>query len=200
MPNWCNNYVEIRHPDAGQVTRAFEALQRGEFLQEFLPCPQELRDTVSGFPGDDKAQAHAAQVARNIEKYGAADWYQWQTSHWGTKWDVGGTDANVELQDANTVTASFDSAWAPPTQAYQHLEQLGFEIDAWYHEPGMAFCGRYTNGEDDYREYSDADKDTVREMVGEELDDFWCISECMAEWEEDDLETDLDDGPRSTNE
>lgn len=188
MPNWCNNFLELRHPDPEQITRAEDALQRGAFLQEFLPCPQELLDPRTGQYGGEDAEANDALRETLAAKYGYCGWYDWQIANWGTKWDVGGTDACVDRPDANTVTASFDSAWAPPVQAYQQLEQLGFEITALYHEPGMAFCGQYADGQDDCREYSGHSGESVRQIVGQELDDFWNISADM----DPDLDPSLD--------
>lgn len=52
----------------------------------------------------------------------------------------------------------------------------------------MCFCGVYEGNEeddyDDYYEYSGETSETIRQAVGEELDDFWGLSERMAEWEE----------------
>jgi hypothetical protein len=66
--------------------------------------------------------------------------------------------------------------------------ELGFEIEAFYYEPGMQFVGKWVDGEDDCIEYGGATADTVREMIGEELDDYFCISEGMVEWEEENKE------------
>ena len=192
MPNWCNNSITLRHKDSAMVQRAQEALANGRLLQEFIPCPQDLIDTVSGFPGEDKRAAHEAQMKRNIELYGYKDWYDWNVANWGTKWDVGGDDGLTQRLDPNTLQASFDSAWAPPINAYEKLCAMGFEIEAFYHECGMAFCGKWTGNEedffDDYYEYGGESSATVREVIGEELDDFWCISEDMANWEEENAE------------
>jgi hypothetical protein len=65
---------------------------------------------------------------------------------------------------------------------------LGFEIEAFYYEPGMCFVGKWDNGIDEYYEYSGATSETVREMIGAELDDYFAISESMAEWEEENAE------------
>jgi hypothetical protein len=66
---------------------------------------------------------------------------------------------------------------------------MGFEIEAYYNEPGMAFCGKWTGDEtdsfDDYYEYSGETSETVREVIGEDLDDYFGISEDMAQWEEE---------------
>jgi hypothetical protein len=155
-------------------------------LTEFLPTPQELIDTVSGFVSEDKQAAHDLQQEANRKKYGHPDWYQWNIANWGTKWDFG--LENVEQPDPNTVTAAFDSAWAPPTRAYEQLMELGFEITAYYYEPGMAFVGKWEDGCDDYYEYGGETSETVREAIGEELDDYFGISESMADWEAENAE------------
>lgn len=188
MPNWCNNSITLKHKDPQMIERAHKALVDGRLLQEFIPCPQDLLDTVAGFPGADKQAAHEAQEKSNLEKYGHKNWYDWNIANWGTKWDVGGDDGLTQKLDANTLEASFDSAWAPPCAAYEQLAAMGFIIKAYYDEPGMCFCGVWTGDEeeffDDYREYSGETSETVREVISEELDDFWGLSERMAEWEE----------------
>ncbi len=183
MPNWCNNSITLKHKDPAMIERAFKALCAGSFLNEFFPCPEELHDHES-------PQYDEELVKKFKEKYGASCWYDWQVSNWGTKWDIGGDDGLIQKLDANTIDASFDSAWAPPTAAYEKLIELGFYIKAYYNEPGMCFCGVWEgdteNGfDDDYIEYSSETADTVREAIGEELDDFWCISEDMRQWEEE---------------
>jgi hypothetical protein len=184
MPNWCSNGITLRHADPAMIDRVIKG-QEG-LLMEFLPTPQELLDTVAGFVGEDKQAAHEAQIARNLEKYGHTDWYNWNIANWGTKWDF--NLESVERVDANTVTGSFESAWAPPTTAYERLMDLGFEITAFYYEPGMAFVGKWEDGYDDYFEYGGYDSTTVRDHIGDELDDYFGISESMAEWEAENAE------------
>jgi len=189
MPNWCNNSITLKHKDPVMIERAHKALCAGEFLNEFIPVPQELKDTVAGFMGEDKRAEHEAQQARNIAQFGYKDWYDFCVGTWGTKWDVGGDDGLIQKLDANTIEASFDSAWSPPIEAYRKLCALGFEIKAYYDEPGMCFCGVYEGNEDDdyddYYEYSGETSKTVRDVIGEELDDYFSISENMAQWEEE---------------
>jgi hypothetical protein len=158
------------------IERAAKALSEGTFLQEFIPCPKELTETVAQFGTNDHEKA-------NREKYGYGSWYDFNIANWGTKWDV--NSDNVAIEDANTVSASFDSAWSPPITAYERLMELGFEIEAFYYEPGMQFVGKWADGIDECIEYGGATADTVRDMIGEELDDYFAISESMVEWEED---------------
>ena len=180
MPNWCNNGITLRHADPAMIDRVIKG-QEG-LLMEFLPTPKELTETVAGFMGEDKRAAHEAQQAANIEKYGYKDWYDWNVANWGTKWDV--NLDSVGREDANTVRASFESAWSPPTTAYEKLMELGFEVTAYYYEPGMCFVGKWENGEDEYYEYGGESSTTVREAIGEELDDYFGISEELANYEE----------------
>lgn len=202
MPNWCSNGITLRHADPAMIDRVVKG-QEG-LLMEFLPTPQALTETVAGSFGDDEKQrALEAQQLDNLAKYGAKDWYDWNIANWGTKWDF--ALENLERKDSNTVTASFESAWAPPTDAYIKLCALGFEIEAFYYEPGMCFVGKWTGDEecfdDDYYEYSGETSATVREAIGAELDDYWGISEEIAQYEdEENQEIDLDGGLSSTNE
>lgn len=144
MPNWCENGITLRHADPAMIDRAMNSEQ---LLTEFLPTPQELYHTVSG--GEEHGDAaHKAQQQANIKRYGFEDWYGWNLANWGTKWDF--ALENIDRPDPNTLTAGFCSAWSPPVKAYRRLEELGFEIEAYYFEFGNAFCGRYTTeyGED----------------------------------------------------
>jgi hypothetical protein len=106
----------------------------------------------------------------------------------------------VEIQEDGRLTLSFDSAWAPPTAAYDKLLDLGFSVRGYYYEGGMAFCGVYDEGYDDYFEISDMSWEEVKDEIPEALDEMFCISECMQEWAEENQEIDLDGGVSATNE
>lgn len=134
MPNWCMNNITVEHEDSGMVDRFEKAYNSGKTCEEFLPLPE------------------------------GEDWYDWQINNWGTKWDFGadiGTDKTPEqyalkaTRVGNQVSASFDSAWSPPVGLYDKLFELGYNVKATYWEPGMAFCGIWDNGYDNYIEYTD---------------------------------------------
>lgn len=174
MPNWCSNGITLRHADPAMIDRVLNA--KDGLLQEFIPCPQELTEAVANFETNEDM----------VAKYGFSSWYDWSINNWGTKWDF--ALENVDRVDANTVTAAFDSAWSPPVTAYEKLLDLGFEITAYYYEPGMQYVGKWDNGDDECIEYGQFTADTVRDAIGEELDDYFAISENMAEWEEENQE------------
>ena len=132
MPNWCLNNLTIEHSDSSMVERFVNAYNKGETCNEFIPKPEDIGD----------------------------GWYDWCINNWGTKWDIGAGD-HYGLKATvvgNQVSCSFDSAWSPPIALYEKLVELGYNVKASYFEPGMAYCGIWDNGMDNYIEYSGANK------------------------------------------
>jgi len=180
--------VELYHEDKEMVARAKSAFERGEFLNEFIPVPTDLQIVAGRVGADDSPEQIEleAKVKANEEKHGYATWYDFCINEWGTKWDVGGSDAIINEGHFNNLTMSFDSAWAPPINAYIALEQLGFQVRAYYYEPGMQFCGIFEDGYDEYYELgSYANADVVEESIPEVLDEMFYISGNIREWEEE---------------
>jgi len=164
MPNWCDNVLKLRHKDPRKIDLAVMAFNDDKFCETFVPLPN-------------------------------GEWnYDFCVSNWGTKWDVGSHDGNCNRENRTSAVFSFTSAWAPPIEVYRALCAAGYEVEAFYNEPGMAYCGKITGNEedfdDDYHEYAGADSDTVRDIIGEELDDQFGISETMSEWEQTNDEVD----------
>jgi hypothetical protein len=185
MPNWCNNNLTLSHDDPAMIQRAFDALERQEFLQEFCPVPQALRDTV----------ADGSTNEQLVEKYGYSSWYDYCVSEWGTKWDCGEQGASDIHPDGTMLHTFFDTAWAPPIGAYEKLEALGFRVDAQFYEGGMAFAGTYSDGNCDEINLEGMTADEI-EQDYPELDESFGISECMREYEdtEEELTTWLKEG------
>lgn len=177
MPNWCNNVVEITHEDPAMIERVRKAFNEGALLQEFIPVPQELKDAVADFKTNDVL----------MEKYGYSNWYDFCVNEWGTKWDIG-ADGYIAEDNSVGLSLTFDSAWSPPIGAYEKLGELGFNIRAYYYEPGMCFAGIWEDSHDDFYDYSGMNSEQVAEDFPEELDAMFCISESMAEYEEENAE------------
>ena len=192
MPNWCSNSATFTHEDPAMIKRLVDAYNSGRTMGEFFPCPPELLDR------DAPNREEGANTDALIEKYGAADWYQWALSNWGTKWDFGADDGDTLTIDegSNEVSIYFDSAWAPPIAFYQEMEdELGFHITATYFEPGMCFVGEYEEGSDDYFEYGDS-----LEGVPQHLIDAYDLESYLEDEDEENLVIDLDDGLSAVNE
>ena len=187
MPNWCNNSVEIYHDDPAMIERVRKAFNGEGLLQEFIPVPEDLRNTVSGSMGEDKRADHEAQQEANLQKHGYNDWYSFCVNEWGTKWDIG-ADGNPAQDIPGGLMLGFDSAWSPPIAAYEKLMDQGFRIRAMYFEGGMAYAGVWEDGQDDYYEYGGLNSEQIAETLPVELDEAFGISESVAEWEAENQE------------
>ena len=189
MPNWCNNNLTLQHADPAMITRAAEALERGEFLAEFIPVPEQLQ-IVAGSVGDpDEQRKLEAQTKRNVEELGYGNWYDYCVGEWGTKWDVGADGTTDVHPDGKMLHTYFDSAWAPPVRAYEKLTEMGFTVGAMYYEPGMAYCGTWDSetGDNEYN-LEGMSADQVADELPSELDEAFGISECIREYEEEETE------------
>jgi hypothetical protein len=154
---------------------------------------------VAGRVGDSiEQEALEAQEKLNEAQHGYKNWYDFCTNEWGTKWDVG-DEGSQTLVNENELTTTFSSAWSPPTGAYAKLQDLGFEVEAYYYEPGMCFAGIYDeNGDDCYN--IEGSSESVRENIPQRLDEMFNISENMADYEDENQEIELNDGIDSINE
>ena len=151
MPNWCLNKLTISHEDRSKVMEFVHAYKEGKVCEHYLPRPQDQ------------------------------DWYEWNISNWGTKWDIGSDNNEIRglhptVVD-NEASMSFDSAWSPPVGLYQKLVELGFSVNASYFEPGLAFCGIYEDGEDHYTDYSSKDMIPARIWDDFGLENFFSEDE-----------------------
>lgn len=188
MPNWCSNTVILRHDEPAMITRAVKAINRGEFLQEFIPVPTDLTETIAGSVGDPVEQELLeARSAANKKKYGYENWYDFCVNEWGTKWDVG-EEGSAQHINENMVQFGFESAWSPPVAAYEKLQEMGFMVDAMYYEPGMAFAGVFDEFGDEYFQFDGMSSSDVRETIPIGLDAEFGITEQMEEWERENEE------------
>jgi hypothetical protein len=192
MPNWCSNSVTITHEDPAKIAALTEAMKENRFLDHIIPVPKDLKETMAGSYGDEAKQAALeAQTQRNVEQYGFSNWYDFCVARWGTKWDVDLAGTVDVSNDGRTVDASFDSAWSPPINVYEEMVEQGYDVVAYYYEPGMAYVGKWDNGIDECYEYGGENSQTVRGVIGDELDDMFGISESMAEYEDEEDEEEL---------
>lgn len=97
------------------------------------------------------------------------DWYSWNVNSWGTKWD---TNAEIVEVTGDSISLSFDTAWAPPIAFYDKLVELGFEVNATFFESGMMFVGEYVDGE-----VSEWDLDSKE--IPDHLMELWNIEEYL---------------------
>ena len=140
MPNWCTNDVTIWGLEEQPAKDLIAAAEAGKLLQWIAPMPEELEDTKA--PSDD-----------------GINWYNWRVNKWGTKWDVSCHHIDLQSEEGGTYTVelSFDSAWSPPIQAFEVLQEKypDIDYDIYYFEPGCDYVG--CNGDDfsPYQIYQD---------------------------------------------
>ena len=159
MPNWCDNTLNISNADKSKI----DALET------------ELKK-------DD------AEILKFLRPY-EGEWdYGWCVENWGTKWESRIID--FDRADDNEITVYFETAWGPPTVLYQYLYELdeGWDIEAFYHEPGMCFAGIWRDGGEDHYEFSDMTAEEIEEELPSELNEMYGISEWKREWEEENAE------------
>lgn len=143
---------------------------------------------MAGSYGDEAQQAELeGRTKANVEKYGYGNWYDFCVGEWSTKWDVGDRGGDTRTS-AHSVSFNFDSAWSPPIGIYEKMLDEGYTVVAYYYEPGMAFVGKWDNGYDDCYELGGYNSKTVRDHIGDELDDMFCISEEMFNYEDEEEE------------
>ena len=154
MPNWCLNRLTIEHDDIEKVNEFVEAYKSGETCEHYLPTPKNENGDLD------------------------ENWYDWRLNNWGTKWDFGSyEDESGGLHPTvvhNEATASFDTAWSPPIGLYERLQLLGFKVEATYFEPGMAFAGRWIDGDDQYYDATGNYKEFPQDLIEEyNMDEFY---------------------------
>ena len=175
MPNWCNNNITIRGPKK-KIDAIEKAVKKGKLLNHFLPMPKQLENTTSPTPEGSKQPV--------VDGYD--NWYDWRVFNWGTKWEIDAYEGSIDRVNDETVTFGFDSAWAPPLNAYQAVieKHPDISIIAYYYEPGMDFAGEWSDGEDQCITIEE-EKDSFFEntALGKVLDDYYGILENRAEWE-----------------
>jgi len=138
-----------------------------------------------------------AERAECAEK-GIPNWYDWNVSNWGTKWDVGLEGLSfTELADGEAeISGWFDSAWSPPIEALNTFSEANEDcsVECFYLETGMCFVGCWdSDGGDDYYEYDACNSNNVRDVIPDYLVSEFDLENMLAEYEEEEDEEDLTD-------
>lgn len=152
MPNWVMNELTCIFQTPEEYNAFKEKANPESFYNSFIPMPPVLEGTLSPHiaPGDfingvnkskgtnfltiegvtfsdDKWDVERAkQIIKNIkafEETGYHDWYSWNLTNWGVKWDAVRCTSK-ELSDFNTLVYTFDSPWGTPEHFVRQLSSL----------------------------------------------------------------------------
>jgi hypothetical protein len=163
MPNWCYNTANFRNEDTTKVDALEKFLEKNEnedkeesLLSYFLPRPESEKD----------------------------NWYTWNTTNWGCKWDAS-VQSYSRISDEE-ITVTFETPWAPPIALYQYLssDAEDWYATAYYLEEGCAFIGYVDDGSDEFYEYSDV---ASLDSIPDHIVDFWNLREQLQEREDDEI-------------
>ena len=148
MPNWCSNQATI-HGTKEQILELVGAYERGGVIENYLPTPRDPEDPTK-LLGEDKT------FGTMDDNSPETSWYYWRLANWGTKWDFGKTKYTAdeecfwsvgtdEYEGYGMVTLRFETAWSPPIGWYEALNALDMIVEAYYFEPGVSYCGQWSN-------------------------------------------------------
>lgn len=123
----------------------YPAWRKSALIEDYMP-QKEQRKKMLAYMKDGADMEQGRQSFINEKKYGCKDWYQWSIRNWGTKWDA--AESSIEDMLPDWIEINFDTAWGPPIEWVLAVEEifpaLNFQLH--YDEPGMAFKGVYSCG------------------------------------------------------
>lgn len=136
MPNWVYNNVTI----SGEVAEVSKL----------------ITDMAVSVPDGDGnfTETHfsfwnvVCPTEEEMDTYWSKDWYDWNCSNWGCKWDA--NEVEIQRNVDGSVYYSFDTAWSYPHGIYEKLAEkyptLNFE---WSYEEEQGWGGTmsYQDGE-----------------------------------------------------
>lgn len=154
--------------------------------------------TIRGDKDKLKALLDAASEDRLLEHMvPIGEWdYGKALDMWGTKWDVNNCDAAYTSSDENEIYLNFDTAWGPPTTAYENYTDANpdMHIEASYYESGMCFVGEYDSGLGTDQSYEvDFSDEHWMEDIPQHLIDDWGLDNEYEQWKEWNDEEEEDD-------
>lgn len=123
MPNWVSTKLSIRGSH-NELVRFRDGINESKSIMEsYIPTPQQLRDTMSGFTRDEKTMEELViKQEENIAKFGHKDWYEWQYAVWGTKW--GDCDTYLEPVTGTELLIYFQTPWGPATSGFRTISKM----------------------------------------------------------------------------
>lgn len=192
MPNWFYFTLNVsgKKKDVEQFVENVKGSEKFETkgydfdFNHFIPQPENIfREPLS------------SEKEKELDDLGLPNWYTWNTSNWGTKWNAACDDFHMVSVDGFPYEATYDlrTAWAFPTpiigEMIEKYKDLDFEIEG--EEESGSYGVYISTSEDKYLQeepkqvdeqngrevyYDDGWKYKDDESLVEDQDDFWPIN------------------------
>jgi len=172
MPNWSFNSLSISGNPEEIAQVKFQVSQ--PFTREHENWnPETKQMEVKTYTYDNPVfafwniirptdmEAYAKQPDRTLPleeqlKFKGKDWYSWNVTHWGTKWDVAVSNGDewpetqIQVDNSDHLIYSFNTAWSPPEEVVAELSRqfpnLTFDME-YEEETGWGGDFTYKAGE-----------------------------------------------------
>jgi len=117
MPNWSHSRIVITLPVVVENQAQRQTLwEIWRDLKYHLEVNRDDHDKLEPF-----------NILRPLPADQADNWYEWNSRHWGTKWDLCNISFEIEGRD---ITLQGSTAWGPPIYLLEYLNEIGFDIYA----------------------------------------------------------------------
>lgn len=153
MPNWVSNVLVLRPEDSKKI-EAFmtESEVNGQIHSNFdfgkvIPIPDTVYQGDITYRGADWC-AKDMSLEEYRKKYPDGNWYDWNCSNWGCKWNASSTDFHPPEEGDDFGTLWFNTPWGTPTPVMVALHgEKKVDFIHYYTEEADFFRGvvAYTN-------------------------------------------------------
>jgi hypothetical protein len=157
MPNWCQNTLTIK----GKA-------------KDISKLMKQVEITKSEETSEHYAQAFSCHKIIPRPTVADNDWYSWNTSNWGSKWDCNAVQRDDSDWENGSVVYYFDTAWSPIVDVVTQLakEHKKLLLTYTYYEGGSDYWGEheYSKGKEvstDGGELSDAGCERREYLLGD---------------------------------
>ena len=181
-------------PAPQQTVESVENMRAKRDAGEMMPGPKyvgEIHEPTGSWCTDEYLQEMLDQIKQGEQaekETGFDNWYNWNITHWSTKWspDVHEVSVATDADGGSVATVGYQTAWAPAENLILQLSKLFPKllfVEA-YLEEGMGFWGAntYIKGEQRHGYIGDHDQDELlaelndhfnQEMDGDQEQEAW---------------------------
>ncbi len=140
MPNHITNIIRFQG-DPQAIAQMLQAIAYDDLSEHGVKADVHTIDFGKVIPQPDYLYRGNLGPAER-EKYGTKNWYDWNVSHWGTKWNSYGYCEYDQPENA----LKFDTAWSAPHPVIEKLSEMYPHIGiehSWADEDIGCNCGRH---------------------------------------------------------